>query len=347
MKSAIVPKLLIPVLLPAMLVVSVNAETVYLKDGSILHGTIVKANAYGVQLQTEDGGLLIIKDHIKNIDYTPSPSTITSLPPIEESPQKTDEAAHGCAEGMVWRYNRCYPAQPALGPASSPAAQKTQPIQIMDKPETESMPFESDKQRWHVLLGFDTYLPGNAADGIKSDVQTAAQKAAQYGISSAYSFTTYSGYGVRAGCFYSLSDNFALGPSLGYVVGPKTSGSLAISSYFATATFTENWERNFTRLMAEGQIGNPRSKSLSMVLGGGAGIAWGRFSRNTTCLGACSASDTASAQWSGLSWEISPAFAWRGIMLGYRYTRFPTFNGNDTLSKMAWSTSEFFTSFMF
>ena len=61
---------------------SATAETVLLKDGSVLRGTIKKADAEGVEIETQDGTLQIKKERIEKIDYTGSQSAAVIIPPI-------------------------------------------------------------------------------------------------------------------------------------------------------------------------------------------------------------------------------------------------------------------------
>src|SRR5689334_3018076 len=48
---------------------SVDAATIYLKDGSQLKGTVVGATARDVDLYTQDGTLHISTDRILRVDY--------------------------------------------------------------------------------------------------------------------------------------------------------------------------------------------------------------------------------------------------------------------------------------
>ncbi len=83
-----------------------SAETILLKDGSRMTGTIVSAGADSIQFQTPDGVLTIRRERIQSIDYgsaptPPAPNAAQTAPPqapeatqSAPAPVKADEAEH-------------------------------------------------------------------------------------------------------------------------------------------------------------------------------------------------------------------------------------------------------------
>jgi sRNA-binding regulator protein Hfq len=68
-----------------MLAIALHAETVYLKDGTIIKGTIKTVDELEVILQTSMGDLVIQKADIDHIDYT------DKQPPSEAEPQQVEK----------------------------------------------------------------------------------------------------------------------------------------------------------------------------------------------------------------------------------------------------------------
>ena len=77
-----------------------QAATIYLKDGSVIKGTIVSATAQDIQVNSEDGLLKIKSERILRINYaddsaqTPAPQTQQQTPPVtsEQAPPEPPQA---------------------------------------------------------------------------------------------------------------------------------------------------------------------------------------------------------------------------------------------------------------
>jgi opacity protein-like surface antigen len=83
-------------LLAALLPLSspLRAETVYLKDGGQLHGSIISAGPERIELATENGTMAIRRDRIQRIEYgTASPPAVPSqaAPPPAQPPASYSE----------------------------------------------------------------------------------------------------------------------------------------------------------------------------------------------------------------------------------------------------------------
>ncbi len=200
-------------------------------------------------------------------------------------------------------------------------------------------------QAGHVFFEGETYLPTNSADGIKSDEASlnAALIGGGYAVSNSPS--TSMAIGGRIGYVFQVSERIAAGPSLGYIRGPQTADTIHAAKALQSIMLSENWDSRFVRVMGETIIGKPRPEKLGVLLRFAIGAAFGSLSRETgsSCVGvACPATSNASANWSGVSWEIAPAVAYKGLLGGFRYAHFPSFGGTSSLSKMSWDTEGLF-----
>ena len=67
---------------------NIYASTIYLKDGSLIKGTVVGATAQDVQVNTADGVLRISADRVLRIDYSDNatPNAPETTPPINPAP---------------------------------------------------------------------------------------------------------------------------------------------------------------------------------------------------------------------------------------------------------------------
>ncbi len=63
------PKIILTMLFLILAIATISAETVYLKDGTILKGSIKEATNETITLVTKQGDLIIQKNDIDNIDY--------------------------------------------------------------------------------------------------------------------------------------------------------------------------------------------------------------------------------------------------------------------------------------
>jgi len=94
---------MITAVLLSMLAGAVNAETLHLKDGSVLQGTVISADTDTVKVQTPDGVLQIKKERIENVDYAAamdsSPSPSQGNPGLISSGSAAPSASEGQGSG--------------------------------------------------------------------------------------------------------------------------------------------------------------------------------------------------------------------------------------------------------
>lgn len=211
-----------------------------------------------------------------------------------------------------------------LPAGSSPAQARESRYEPLEEPRVEE--FSGPRVRYFASADF--FLPGSAADGLKSDLS----KAAPYSR-----VETGPGVGLRGGALYRLTHGLGLGASLGYLRGPDSQILLEAPGGSAAGERTSVFSRALLETRYEFPLGEHWSARL------GAGFGYARASAQESCSGTLAASCAAaqSASWGGLSWEAGPALALRlggaELTLGARYASFPRFKGSAAMSEFKWN----------
>ena len=200
-----------------------------------------------------------------------------------------------------------------------------------------------------VFGSVDTFLPGNAGNGLRDDAQAAANQLGGAGYAVTGTVETRAAIGGRLGVALPVNSALDLGFSAGYIAGPNSDATLVARSGLLSATLSDQREIHFFRFLLEPRLNVPLGEKSAFHLGGGLGVAQGSVDETFTCAGnACLiASQEKSSTWSGFTWEVSPSVTMGHGVLGIRYAGFPKFNGNANNSKIEWSTIGFFGGFEF
>lgn len=290
-----------------------NAETVTLKDGSTLHGTVKKADAEAVELETPDGTLSIKRDRIMSINYA-----------------KPDEAKSEDNADTLPKVSSSNPAPPTRTQAPLPA---------------EQPPMIQPRRAGRLSLALDIFTPANAGDALGTDFQDGASALAGLGYSVNGKVETNAAVGFRLAYFAALSPSMDFGGSAGYISGPKSEGSLSVAGGGLSGVLGLERSISFFRFLVEGRKRFPFSDRAAFSLGAGIGMANGRVSQDLTCTGsACTTNGsktTSSASWSGFTWEVSPEIGYRSLIVGLKFAGFPKFGGNSDMSKIEWTSTGF------
>lgn len=206
-------------------------------------------------------------------------------------------------------------------------------------------------QRRRFMVGLDLFGPANAGNDLQDDMQIGASALAGLGYSVAGSLQTKAAAGFRGSYLRPLTDEFSLGGSLGYLVGPESEGALNVAGGGLSGVLTVKREVSWFRVLLESRAHFAISERAAINLGGGVGLANGRVNQELTCAGsACTVNGsktTSSASWSGLTWELSPEFTYSRFLAAFKVAGFPKYKGSSNLSIIKWTTTGFQLGFLF
>jgi hypothetical protein len=205
-----------------------------------------------------------------------------------------------------------------------------------------------DRSRAHFFLDADYYAVGNAAANAANDVAAVqALLIASYG-----SVSSDGGRGGRAGFLYDVNDYFSGGLSAGYVYGPtitKTVSGLACVGLSCGAVnasghiYASAW-----RIMAEARPTLPLNNDWKVILGLGAGVAFMHIDEDALVSApGYSSGSSGFANFSGLTYELSPMISCNGLGVGARFASFPSFGGGNGVESFKWQTWGGFLEYQF
>ncbi len=229
-------------------------------------------------------------------------------------------------------------------PAAAPAPETPKPVPA-------AAPDATPRRSGKIVLTLDFFGAGNSSKALESDFQLGAVAAAGAGYSVNGALKTTGAVGARAAYLVPINPQVDLGASLGLIGGPNSEGSLRVAAGALTGVLTLERKLSFLRFLFEERTKFPITDRLAFNVGGGIGIASGNVEQELLCVGtACTTSGsrtTSKASWTGFSWELTPEMTYRRLLLALRIAGMPSFKGNDSLSKIEWTTAGFSIGFFF
>ena len=165
------------------------------------------------------------------------------------------------------------------------------------------------------------FTPANASDGLATDLTS---------LGSVGTLETGAGMGLRVTYLVPVKE-FEVGGSIGYIKAPTAefNGSGAWAG--------DDLERTgkFIRLMGEAkkefEINDEWKFKPGIALG--LGFSSGEYAGT----GAFASTDGESDSWTGISWELSTSFVRKNLVLGLKYTGFPSYENNDVTADVEWT----------
>ncbi|GEM_PF-4385141 len=293
------------------LVSPLYSETIYLKEGTVVRGTILDETKWIVLIKNSIGSLTIDKKDIERIDYT------QDAPKPKESEEEKSKKALGSA---------------ALVPNGT-------------KPQVPKF-----------FASLDYF---NVADAYKDYLDTLQPTANLFVKTVGYDSASYkskitTGIGVRWGVLLPLQTEATyLGGSLGYITGPTNETNWDLRSRSGgNATSREYSKTTFWRLLGEIRKTIPLSDLVSLDLGAGLGLAFGKMEDELTNTGSLvtvlglAPKYAFSQSWNGITWEVAPriTYQWENMSgsIGVRYAGLPTMDSTENLDKFKWTPFGFF-----
>lgn len=221
------------------------------------------------------------------------------------------------------------------------------PILMMPQSSLAGAGFEEGK--YHVYGTFDAFLPANAGNGLRDDMQAGMNQWGGMGYASVGSIETTAAVGGRLGVMVNLAEEFDLGISGGYIVGPNSNCFISLAGGGKSAVVSDKREVSFIRFLVEPTVNAKMSEYAAFHLAAGLGIAEGQTEETFTCMGTACLTNTGHdiSTWCGFTWEVSPYFTIKDFILGARYAGFPEFKGNSSNAKIEWTSAGLFTGFKF
>ncbi|NNN07198.1 MAG: hypothetical protein HKL90_14995 [Elusimicrobia bacterium] len=188
-------------------------------------------------------------------------------------------------------------------------------------------PGNENDRSWSGFVNLDYLGVGSAAKGAQSVANAACQGVIALGAAScADSLTVNGAFGARVGVLHDYN-GLQIGASAGYLYGgPQGSGKLNLASAggsVGTGSASQDATDNTFRVLGQVRKVFPLSGSWSAQLGGGIGVAVDDQSYTCSASGGLACNSSGSSTTMGwMTWEISPAVAYKQYSLGARYVGF-------------------------
>jgi hypothetical protein len=329
-----------------------RAETIYLKDGSILKGDISGGDGAILQVKTPHGILKISKDDIKSIEGTPKTVRLKDGTVLKGSIDCLEQAElqvntkHGAVK--VDTKNISVIEFSALSD-----------IEISAPPiKTKKYPFKRIK----FFLHFEGFVPNTANDGWKKSINRYINDLASSGVIGSYEMSEKNAFGARFGIMINAGNQTYTGISAGYIVGPHMNVEILASN----GVLSDKTETSIKRQMIRGLVELKKhleiNENFDLVLGGGIGMAFGRqeLSAWTVTTGNFFNSYApVTKDYEVFTWEAACGFVIKHpstkteTHFGVRYMAMPEISaykddlGNVLIPKMEWNTFGVYVGFGF